>query len=435
MIEELVRAVLPTLFVGLAALAILAGSTVFAARRWEMLGAFLVFSLLEQQFGFDAGIPIGGRSLSPLDLLSAAALLAAGLRLPARRRIDTLDWLWVLAALVLFAAFVRGAQSYGLLPAASFYRRFFYLSAALLYALSFPWDGPDLDRLARVWIGVAAVLTGLAILGWLEPSLVLRKFEPPESAMLAFDRERVLPSSSALILAEAGLIGLASWPRPGVPGLARLLAIPFLVVMALLFHRTVWLASLAGVATLVWFQSGLAARLGAPLVAGSLAIAWLWAMRLGFGDASLSQSVHSAVAEPFQETSSFGWRLLGWEFLLTRALSDGLATVVLGAGFGVGYARVMGGSVIDLSPHNFYLELFLNAGLLGMALWVAGMLEVGRRLVRGAESAGRQLDRAGALALLVTLAVYGIPYTPTSEQGLLLGALAAAARQRPGSGA
>lgn len=440
MIEPAVHVVL---LLGLGAVALLAaggGVLLFVRRRWPFIAAFAAFAVVEQHFGVDAGLRLPGYTVSPMDLLSVAGLAAAALRTMDRRGLRAADAPWVLLALVLLLAFVRGAQAFGFQPAASFYRRFFYLSAAIVYMLSFAWDGPALDRFVRGWVGVAVLLAGVVLLGWIEPRLVPGLAAREFSDVLAFDRERVLPASSALLLAQAGLIGLAARWRHGLPGRPQLLAFGLLAVMALLFHRSVWLAAWSGAVTLLALRPGLAARLVPPLATGGLLLAALWMLRLGWGGAALPQALQSAVSEPFGEASSLGWRIDGWSILLLQALADGLVTIVFGAGFGAGYERRIGAALIDVSPHNFYLETFLNAGLLGLGLWLLALLRVALRLYRGTAAApagaatptGLRLEPAAALALLVTLAVYGIPYTQTAEQGLLVGALAAAARRAAG---
>lgn len=422
---------IPSALLGIAGVLLIFGCVIlFTVRRWEMIIAYILFSVIEQHLGFDAGIRVIDYTVSPMDILSFAAATAAGLRILGRARTDIIELLWLLAALALLAAFAHGVQAYGFQSAAIFYRRFFYLTTAIVYVLSFPWSSREIDRLVWIWTGVALILATAAIAGWLD--LMPTPWVDKRAHGSVYDSERVLPASGALILAEAGLIGLATWSRLSTIGLQRLLPILFLVIMALLYHRTVWLATLAGIASIFLLQPRAVARLGIPLAVGFLVTVALWTLRLGLGDESLAQSMQAAIMEPFEETSTYNWRVEGWEILLSRAFSDGIATIVMGSGFGVGYGRQMGWALVEYSPHNFYLEIFLNAGLVGLALWLLAMTETGVRMFRGAALTSRRLDQAGALAVLVAMSFYNIPYSLTSEQGLLIGMLAAMVRPRAG---
>lgn len=421
----------PSALIGIVGMLLVIGCVLlFAMRRWEMAGAYLLFAIIEQQFGLDMGIRLLNYTVSPMDFLSACAVTAVGLRLLGHGRVDIVEMLWLLVFLSLLVAFAHGVQSFGFQAATISYRRFFYVSAAIIYMLSFSWEDRDINRLLGMWMLAAVILALVAIADWL--GLSASPMMDNQILINAFDNQRVLPASSAFILAQAGLIGLAAWSRPGEGSYQRLLSILCLVVMGLLYHRTVWVATFAGIIAILLLQPRALARLGVPLAIGLLLTLALWTFQTGLGDTSLAASMKAAITEPFTEDSSYNWRVEGWQILVSRALSDGVATIVMGAGFGVGYARQMGWALVQYSPHNFYLETFLNAGLLGMGLWCLATLEMGVRIVRGGVPGINRLDRTGAMALLVAIGVYNIPYTLSSEQGLLIGMLAAIVRSRPG---
>lgn len=422
----------PSTLTGIAGMFVLLGCILlFTMRRWEMTASYLLFAIIEQQFGLDMGIRLLNYTVSPMDLLSGCAATAAGLRLLGRGRVDMVEMLWLLVFLSLMAAFAHGVQAFGFQSATISYRRFFYVSTAIIYMLSFPWEDRDINRLTGLWILTAVILALIAIADWL--GLSASPMMSNQILINAFDSQRVLPASSTFILAQAGLIGLAAWSRPGEGGYQRLLSILCLVVMGLLYHRTVWVATFAGITAILLLQPRALARLGVPLVIGMLLTLALWTFQTGLGDTSLAASMKAAISEPFMEDSSYNWRLEGWQILVSRALSDGIATIVMGSGFGVGYARQMGWALVEYSPHNFYLEIFLNTGLLGLGLWCLATLETGVRIARGGINAPGRLDRTGAMALLVAIAFYNIPYTLSSEQGLLIGMLAAMVRSQPGT--
>lgn len=422
----------PSALIGSVGVVLLLGCVLlFTMRRWEMAGAYLLFAIIEQQFAIDMGIRLLNYTVSPMDFLSSCAVTAAGLRLLGRGRVDIVEMLWLLVFLILLAAFFHGILTFGFQSATISYRRFFYVSAAIIYMLSHPWKDSDVNRLMNMWVLVAVILVLITLSGWF--NLFSLPWVERQIVINAFDTQRVLPASAAFILAQAGLAGLAAaWSRPEQGGSQRLLSIVFLVIMALLYHRTVWVATFAGIATIIMMQPRAIMRLGVPLMIGFMLTLALWTFQTGFGDTSLAASMQAAISEPFKDDSSYNWRVEGWQILVARTFAGGVADIVLGPGFGVGYARQMGWALVEYSPHNFYVETFVNAGLMGLGIWCLAVAETGVRMVRGGLHGASRLDRAGALALLVAIAVYNIPYTLGSEQGLMIGMLAAMVRSRPG---
>lgn len=402
--------------------------------RWLLIVVILALGIIGNQFQVDLNLRFDDQSISSADIAFVIGTVAAGLRLIGGARLDRMQLLWLGLTLVLFSAFVRGLSTYGLEVAANSYRYWFYLTAGTMFILSFPWPPSQIDRLARLSLVLAGMLAVTIAILWIAPDLsplgeelAARRFK------YAYENQRVVGASTALLLAQAGLIGLAAWlavrPRPVV----RVLGLVFLITSVLLYHRSVWGAAATGIVVLMILYRGRLHRLGTPLFLGIMLLVVSVLLGEGLGRDLLGDQIDSAIAEVLDDDSTLNWRVQGWEALLSRALAGGPGVWLFGAGFGVGYERSFGFYVTHVSPHNLYVELFLNAGLVGLALWLWFHARLLLLLYRGiGVDEPELLDRRMAIALVATMMAYCLPYSLSIEQSIWLGALAAlAARSMP----
>lgn len=392
---------------------------------WPLVLAMLVAGILEGHMGVDLGIETGYFRILTLDLVSIVAGGAAIIRLLSTGRLDRLQLFWIAVTVVLAGAFLHGAAAHGPATAGIFYRRFFYLTTATLYVMTFPWPSVDLDRFAQLWLGAAAALVGFAALLWLVPDIAAYGPMASDRQRFAFEAQRVLPAASALLLSQAALIGIAAWSGGKGSPMLRPLAIACLLASILLIHRSVWVATAAGLLVLTTIST----RALVPVIAASgvAAFAGLAVVVLvgGLGHDLLASPISEAVGEALSSDSSIAWRISGWDILVNRTLAGGALSTLVGNGFGVGYERLIGWARFDFSPHNIYVEIFINAGLVGAGLWTLFHVVALLRLWLGrSEEDGTVLDRRAAVAVLVSLMTFGLPYTPSPEQGLMLGVIA-----------
>lgn len=392
---------------------------------WPLVLASLVVGVLAGHLGADLGVETGYFRLSVLDLIAVVAGGAAIIRLLSAGKADRVQLLWIVVTLVLAGAFLYGAASYGPVTSGIFYRRFLYLTTGTLYAMTFPWPEADLDRFAQLWLGAAALLAAAALTMWVFPEVAAIGPMSNDRIRFAYEAQRVLPASSALLLSQAAILGIAAWSGGTGSPMLRALAVVCLFVAILLFHRSVWVAIAAGL--LVLTRVSRQSLVPVVTITGVAAFAGLAVVTLvgGLGHDLLAFPAASAVGEVLSESSTLQWRVTGWDILVSRTFSGGLFSTLFGGGFGVGYERLIGWSHIDLSPHNVYVEIFINAGLLGAGLWTLFHCIVLLRLWTGrADDHGTIIERRAAAAILVSLMVYGLPYTPSPEQGIMLGVLA-----------
>jgi O-antigen ligase len=102
--------------------------------------------------------------------------------------------------------------------------------------------------------------------------------------------------------------------------------------------------------------------------------------------------------------------------------------VLVGKPFGSGFRRTIAGQVVDVSPHDHYLETFLRFGMAGV---VASIL----LLVLAWRGAAALTPASGALgSILTAIIVFGITYRWSPVEAILLGTiLGLSAVQRPQS--
>jgi hypothetical protein len=389
-----------------------------AVNRWPAVLAIFALGIVELQLESDLRIAVLGFQVSPSDLLASALALAGGWRFLAKRRHDAFD----LAALALFVVlalfFARGAAAFGVETAANGYRRYFYLSAALLYLVSFAWSPRACDALVRL-VGAAGVaLVGLALALWAFPEFDL-DFGGTASARI-YEARRVLPANSAMLIAQVGMVGLVLWVRGRIAPGHQITGAIMITVMILLYHRSVWVTLAVTILALAALNWRIAWRVLFPAIGLALAFALVLSFGVGFGRDEFFAELGTAVREPLSGESTFDWRVEGWQILLRRTLGQGPVAWFVGSGFGIGYDRFVGNALVITSPHNFYVETFVVGGFVALALWLAIPALALWRLWRAEAPEGMIADRNLAIAWLIMILFYSIPYSPSPEQAALI---------------
>jgi hypothetical protein len=364
----------------------------------------------------------------PADILATCACLVAFSRLLRHRLPTRAGVLLMLGMCVLTAwSMARGIGGGGLQAAANDSRVYFFqVFAFTLYVATAP-PNAAVDRvIRRAWLAAAAAYVLLSLAGWAGTGLL--SVGASVTAGGVTTDPRPVPANAALMLAQGAVLllcppasdpaapGAAGGDRPG-PGLHRvvrlMLALLLVVCVILLQHRTVWAAT-AAVAVMYWvLPSSRAGRRIVVAVVGTL-VGCLTVVCFGLGTFG---SVGSKLAVSFAETqeahSTFTWRVLGWQKLLSAPRS--WAEWLFGAPFGAGYARVVEGGLTTVSPHNYYVHVALRLGLVGLALLLALYAQVWRRLARNGS------DGLWLRLLIVSQLMFCATYSVFPEQGLVLG--------------
>jgi len=394
---------------------------------WRLIiPVVLATGIIETHLSINPTILLYGYNVLPIDVLFVGVLVAYIIRLFVLGRIGTTHLCWLGLAILMALALLRGVGSYGLNTAVVSFRQEFYFIAGALYMQSFHWGERDIDHFVNIWLTFAGMLVVYAMLCWIDPSFVLLRGDPLYAYFnpYAYLGWRVLPASSTVLIAQAGLIAALLWLRNDRAGTLHLAAVPLLLAVALLYHRSVWMASIAGISVLILHQPKLMGRLSLPLVVLGLGLVAL----VGLGGDGVSGALQSAVAEPFAESSTWGWRVNNWRNMVPETLAAGPATALLGWGYGASFQDMMTGGTL-VNPHNAYVAIFLNTGFLGSGMLVLCCVLPLWRFWRGDFPASRHFDRQTAIALVAMMMVYYVPYSVAFDHGLILGMLAALGAQ------
>jgi hypothetical protein len=361
------------------------------------------------------GLTLGSFSIHLEDgvlALLVAAVVARGLR--GARFTGPSAGLVGIAVLAGLAC-ARGLLLHDLAEVLNEARQTLYFLAAALYVAS-RRATPDLrDWVARCWCGLAGVLVAVAVFRWL---IVLAGLPLTGSWYNPdFLGLRVIPSDAALVLTQSFLLLLPAWLTGGLSRGWRRFGVALGACVLVLQHRSVWATLLAG-AALVVVQQRQVRRLAVPLglaAAAALAVSLLFAP---------GPPPRAALEESPANTDTFEWRVEGWRVLLRDSGPQGPVEALVGRPYGTGWERRLAsvGYTTDVAPHNFYVELGLRTGLVGVGLLVL-------LYARSIMVLTRRADHLLVTVLAVQL-LYFVPYAPGIEQGVLLGLALAAVRQR-----
>lgn len=367
-----------------------------------------------------------------LDVVFVAGAAAAAIRLVVRHRFVAIEvWLIALAAMT-FLSFAIGVGRYGIAPAALQFRAALYVVSGLMLVVTFEWNDHALDRLAWIWVtgGVAAAL--FAAVGLLDSGLSLQLVIPLDryDIRYRYEENRAISANAALFVAQAAVMLQFHRRLPNESAAKNVGSVLLMIVVVVVYHRSVWAAAAAGFLMVVLADRRRVAQIGVGMIGLLLCVGVLWVFSIVTDAVPIGQRLYDASIEPFSQNSSLAWRTTGWQAALAGFLSSDFATLLFGAGFGVGMDRVIDGAVIQVSLHNFYLETLLISGLFGLMLWsgLFGWLLMAMLRMGGG---GRLLNPTAGIALVTMTIVFAFPYSPDYEQGILLGALVAFALRAP----
>ncbi|MEU2745309.1 O-antigen ligase family protein [Streptomyces collinus] len=377
--------------------------------------------------GQTAALDIGVR-VYPTDILDVCAISVALVRVP-RRNLKSHAGVAALLAMVVLTAWstLRGAAAFGLQAAGNDSRTYFWHFLAItLYLATAPLSASLSRIVPRAWLATAAAYALLSVAGWADRGL------HAANAHLAVDGvtvdSRPVPAAAALVLAQAAMLllapGASAPPAAGVPdrggtasGLRvkgrHLTAFVFLVLVVLLQHRTVWVAT--AMMGLAWWvlRPARGGQRFASAGAGTLALCLVALLYAAGAFGAIGGSLTDSFKETQGTRSTFAWRMLGWQDLLEAPRT--FVQWLIGAPFGSGYERFIGGGLVTVSPHDYYLHIMLRLGLVGLLALLVVYVQTWRRLVRGGTATlALRVVMVGQLVLFVS-------YSAFPEQAVLLG--------------
>jgi hypothetical protein len=340
-------------------------------------------------------------------------------------RIRSTPTFLVLIALfcILMLSLAIGFTRYGQ-AAGNDFRGFFYVLAGVTYMASFPRDQLNLSRIENLWIFTAACLCVLAVIRWiLDASGVL--IGPDWHQRVAGGGLRVLTSDYAFLISSAVLLLNARMARRGPSPFPMILSLAMLGCVVVLQHRSVWVASLVGIVVMHVLQGpAQRARLKKIYIYYAILLVLFSPIIIYGGIGSILDSLQHSISEVSARKSTISGRAQGWMVLLEDWRGFSLMEKLFGQPFGAGYERYLAdyGRVVRDTPHNYYIQVFLRGGIVGILLFVGVIflfIREGKRLFSA--TATRHLG-AVALTLITMNGVYWVVYQARFQDWLLLGA-------------
>ena len=403
------------------------GALEVVLRRADIAATLVLASVVVQAYFVDSVPAIvlpGGVQVYVTDVALSLVVGAALLRLLRQRRFGRYErWLLLLSVLLL-VSLLRGVAEFGLQQSVNDFRHFLFFVGIAIYFATFRPAVGLYDRIGRIWLVVSIPMMVLVGVRWLAVFAGIDLGVPAEK-FGADAAIRVIDGPFAFFLAGAFVLTIPAWLRAGQERWIRWISVPLLLMVMLLNRRTVWLAMVIGVAVLMLRDRRLGRRalllvtIGA--VAAAAAFAWLGGLQQGSEPAVQSDS------------GNLAWRVEGWS-VLVDAWSRNSTDWAVGQPVGSSLARVIEGSKVDAHPHNFYIEMMIRTGLVGLVALIALTAGLLRALWRTPVRDAGLLGPGILPALLAMQLVWFLTWVPGTEQGIVTGiAIAVAAEQFRGA--
>jgi hypothetical protein len=354
-----------------------------------------------------------GLQIYPNDLISLFVLLSVAIGFIYRPLPITEGpfVLWLAFGGTIILSLIVGLDEYGRY-AGTEVRPFFYLWVAGLYCCATDFSEFDLRRIGRWCTWSAYAFIAIAIYFWvgIELGFVNRKevFDYAGAGTVF----RPVGSHAAFFVAAVALVQTIAWLRGTGTRFSGWHAVAFIAFVTILQHRSVWIAAAIGLMCVFFLERRhLPKRL--PMLLGFALIASLLislAAGVGYFD-ELTRRMLQSTLSMADHQGTFAARVDGWERLVETWVESSTETIVFGFPFGRGYTRLYYGQLIEFAPHNFYLDLVLRVGVVGLALFLlATGIAIVHALRTDCASEFEYLLMRGLGVVLLASLVYYIAY-------------------------
>ena len=373
---------------------------------------YLFYFLLEVIFL--NGIPdisLGSININLLDIITILLFLIILFKLVITKfQIHKMDLPILLFGVLITVSYMRGLQMFGLESATNSLRNTLYFYMTLLSIVVLGWSAISLPKFIYAWGFISWLIFGIVLLRWAMVGTGLLQ----NSNWIASGggMVRVINAAQTLFLLQTVIFAL-SIPK-GIKLMPFQRALPWALIptIVVLQHRTVWVILLF---ILIWFAiKTKKVLIYLPLLTlGFVFIFMLIMSSLG------NNFVFESITGSAQNLQTFNWRLESWSQLLSPTRYRSFTDYVIGQPYGTGYVRYLYGSMYstETSPHNFYIQTFLDVGAIGLILLLYFYL---KSLIRLKRNQGILVCKPFFL-LIVSQLLFFLAYPPNYEQGLLLG--------------
>jgi O-Antigen ligase len=385
-------------------------------RRADVTAVLLIGSTLVDAF-FAREVPSltlpGDIRVGSTDVVATLVLCAAFARLLRMRRLNAYQRWLVVFVVLLFLSLARGIVAFGMQTSVNDFRLMEFWMAAVVYFATVPPSARLYNRIATLWVWMSLPLLAVVVARWLAIFTGI-DVGVPEERFGADAAIRVLDGPYTFFLAQAFVLTLPFWRQNQGGRAIRVLSVALLLFVVVLDRRTAWVALLAGIIALSLHDRWLGRRaMWACLTAVGVVLG-------GYAAVGTATTGGVPIARAASETGSLAWRLEGWSILLSEWAGSPM-NWFMGQPFGAGYIRLVEGSEVLAHPHNFYIEMLLRTGALGLLALLAltfGLLVATWRI--STEDAG--VFGSGVLsALLMMQVIWYVAWVPGLEQGIVTG--------------
>jgi len=314
---------------------------------------------------------------------------------------------WLALGGTIILSFILGLAEYGRY-AGTEVRPFFYLWVAGLYCCMADFDETDLRRIGRWCLWTAYAIVGIALYLWaaVESGWIARTELFGDEGNVVF---RPVGSHGVFFVATVALVQTMAWLRRTGTARSGWHAAALLAFVLVLQHRSVWVATLVGLLlVMVLERRHLPRRF--PLL-----LAFVLVMTLGVSIATwlghlddLGRQLVQSTVSMTDSGGTFAARIDGWIRLFDSWVEGSFRVLMFGFPFGKGYVRYYNGQLIEFTPHNFYLDLLLRVGVVGLMLFMLAtvMAIVFSWRSRAASEADYLIKRGLAVGLVASLVYY-----------------------------
>jgi hypothetical protein len=384
-------------------------------RRADVTATLLLGSTVMDAF-FANAVPSltlpGDARVGFTDVIATLVFCAAFARLLRIQRPRTYQRWLILFAILLILSLVRGVIAFGIQTSISDFRLMEFWIAAAAYFATVPPSQRLYDRIAKLWIWMTVPLMGIVVARWLAVFAGI-DLGVPQERFGADAAIRVLNGPYTFFLVQGFILTLPFWRLDQRARSIRIVGILLLLFVVMLDRRTAWVALLAGIITLMVHNRQLGRRaMWAVVAIGGVVIGAYSALQRA---ATSGEPIARA-----SNTASATWRIDGWVLLLSQWASSPMNWFT-GEPFGSSFLRLIEGSEVVAEPHNFYIEILMRTGALGLIALLAltiGLLAATWRT--STEYAG--VFGSGVLsALLMMQAIWFMTWSPGIEEGILTG--------------
>ncbi len=373
---------------------------------------FLVANTLGFALGY-GGTGVVGINLNPADFVNLALLIAGAMRFSVRFKLSgAVRLVSAVFFFVYLCSLVRGMFLYGFFPPTNESRGFIGEILGMLYLSTMPTDSETIRKMTKAFIWFGGALVGIATLHYLGFQV-----GQDEAAILGDERNRAVPSSAAQAIAIAFLLSLGWMSYYKVSKWFRLLPPLFAGMVIVLQHRSVWNVMLACSLALFFIDFRMLKRLApAAILAG--------VMSLGFAISIYGSSDRASdfLESSASDTGTWDWRVRTWKELIADQNQD-FVWVLIGRPLGSPLYHYDQGVYEAVGPHNDYVALYLNFGLVGVGSFLIFMFSPLLPLLKKQRRNPMSLFPSASSWYLVVIGVmvYDITYQNNQTGSILLG--------------